>query len=173
MALSLQQQVRIRMEAREQAAAGKRSASAFREALPYGALVGVYLRERLPHTATMGRFAGGRWYVETEPERSPVFVRRCLVYGQGAKKTAHLHKSDLRSWLRTRDVKLETLVAALRELKVLVGPPAGRRIAMAAKTKVVGVPATAIEVSLDRLSFLSRKGDIGKLGAAWGDGSRQ
>ena len=150
----------------------KRRGSAYKEACEYGALVGVYLRERLPHTATMGRFAGGRWYVETEPERSPVYVRRCLVYGQGAKKTAHLHKSDLRSWLRTRDVKLETLVAALRELKVLVGPPAGRRIAMAAKTKVVGVSATAIEVSLDRLAFLSRKGDLGRLGAAWGDGSR-
>ena len=151
----------------------KRRGSTFKESCEYGALVGVYLRERLPHTATMGRFAGGRWFVETEPERSPVFVRRCLVYGQGAKKTAHLHKSDLRSWLRReRDVKLETLIAALREIKVLVGPPVGRRIAMAAKTKVVGVPATAIEVSLDRLSFLSRKGDIGKLGAAWGDGSR-
>ena len=151
----------------------KRRGSAYKEALPYGALVGVYLRERLPHTATMGRFAGGRWYVETEPERSPVYVRRCLVYGQGAKKTAHLHKSDLRSWLRReRDVKLETLIAALRELKALVGPAEGRRIAMAAKTKVVGVSATAIEVSLDRLAFLSRKGDLGRLGAAWGDGSR-
>ena len=151
----------------------KRRGSAYKEACEYGALVGVYLRERREHSATLGRFGAGRWFVETEPERSPVFVRRCLIYGQGAKKTAHLHKSDLRSWLRReRDVKLETLVAALLELKALVGPPAGRRIAMAAKTKVVGVSATAIEVSLDRLAFLSRKGDLGRLGAAFGDGAR-
>ena len=159
-------QAQLRLESRRMAEGAQWGASAYREALPYGALVVVYPRERRAHTATIGRFASGKWFVESEPERSPVLVRRVLVYGRGAKESAHLHKADLRAWLRSeRDVKLETLVAALRELRALVGSPAGRSISMASRTRVIGVPAAAIEVDLKRLAFLSRKGDIPKLGA--------
>ena len=173
MALSALQQAQIRTVARRQMGAAQRSASAYREACQYAGLLAPYFRDRRAHVATMGRFASGKWFVESQPERSPVYVRRCLVYGRGAKQTAHVHKADLRSWLRReRDVKLETLVAALRELKALIGPPGGRRIAMASRTKICGVPAAAIEVDLKRLAFLSKKGDLVKLGAAWGDGTR-
>ena len=152
---------------------GPRGVSAYREALPYGALVGVYLRARRAHTATVARFARGKVFPEIQPERSPVLVRVSRVYGRGGKETAFIAKSPFRSWLlHERDVKLEAVIAALRELKALIGPPAGRRIAMASRTRIVGVSATAIEVDLKRLAFLSRKGDLVKLGAAWGGGTR-
>ena len=151
----------------------RRGVSAYREALPYAALVGTYLRVQRPHTATVARFAVGKVFCEIQPERSPVRVRVSRVYGRGARETAFIAKSPFRRWLlHERDVKLEDVTAALRELKALVGSPAGRRIAMASRTRVVGVSATAIEVDLKRLALLSRKGDLVKLGAAWGDSTR-
>ena len=173
MALSLQNRALISIEARRQAQAAQRSAMAFREALPFGALIGVYLRERRAHAAMLTRFGSGRWYVESQPEASPVLVRKLLTYGPQSKQTAFLAKTDLRAWLRGRDVRIETLIAALRELKVLVGPPAGHRISMASRTRVCGVPVMAIEVDLKRLAFLAKKGDVPRLGAAWGDGARR
>ena len=130
--------------------AAKREA-AREEARQYTALVGTYLRERRAHAVTMGRFGAGRWYVEAEPACSPVFARVCKVYGPGAKATAFIAKSDLRAWLRTRDVTLETLVAALRGVGALIS--LGRSISLASKTRVVGVPALSIEVSLNKIGL--------------------
>ena len=96
-----------------------------------------------------------------------------MTYGPGAKQTAFIAKVPFRSWLlQERDVKLETLIAALRELRALIGP-VGRRISMASRTRVCGVPVMAIEVDLKRLAFLAKKGDVPRLGAAWGDGARR
>ena len=134
----------------------RRGVSAYKEALPYGALVGAYLRAQRPHTATVARFAVGKVFCEIQPELPPVLVRVVRVYGRGGKETACIAKSPFRSWLlREVDVRLEDVTAALRELKALIGSPAGRRVAMASRTRIVGVSATAIEVDLRRLAFLS------------------
>ena len=145
----------------------KRAKTARAEAAEFTRLVSEYLRARRSNTATMGRWFNGRWFVELEPARSPVLVRRLNVYGRGggaATRTALLVKTDLAAWLRReRDVDLRTLTAALVELGALVGPPAGRRVAMASKTRVVGVAATAIEVDLAKLDRLAKA--RGKAGA--------
>ena len=145
----------------------KRANAARAEAVELARLVFEFIRARRSNTATMGRWFNGRWFVEVQPSRSPVLVRRLNVYGRGggaATRTALLVKTDLRAWLRReRDVDLRTLTAALVEVGALAGPPAGRRVAMASGTRVVGVSATAIGVDLATLDRLAKA--RGKAGA--------
>ena len=162
------------LPARLQAHGAQRGVSSYRAACELAAYLAPYFAFAASRTATLTRFGAGRWHVEVEPQASsPVLIRRELTYGPGSKRVALVGRVALGAWLRGRGVELPVFLSALRELRVLLGAPAGRRVALSAKTRVLGVRIQAVELDLRRIQFLEKKGDVPRLGAAWGDGFRQ
>ena len=161
------------LPARLQAHGARHGVSTYRAACEVAAYLAPYFTFAADRTTTLTRFGAGRWHVEVQPQSAlPVLVRRELSYGPGSKHVALVGRVALGTWLRGRGVELAVFLAALRELKVLVGSPAGRRVSLSAGTRVLGVRLQAVEIDLRRMAFLEKKGDVPRLGAAW-DGTRR